>query len=47
MEIRFGFRKMRIAWKALRPEEYVNVGPCNISERIDSKRVVFGAVYLE
>jgi hypothetical protein len=36
-----------MAWKALNPEAYVRAGPLRISERIASKRVVFGAVCLE
>jgi hypothetical protein len=42
--MRLGFRKVSKAWKALRPDEYVRAGPLRTSERIASKRVVFGAV---
>jgi hypothetical protein len=38
-----GFRRVRAAWRAERPEEYVIACPLRRVERIVSKRVGFGA----
>jgi hypothetical protein len=44
MAMRLGLKKVRMEWKAERPEEYVRQRPFSREERTASRRVELGAV---